>query len=432
MRPGRPRWRSTRARRALRSRCARYRRATPRAHPVVIPTFSGDLLVGRRPGELRLEVADRALDLTRPRPHRARHPVERSQLVDDRATDPRDRIRLELDVALRVVAVDRTHQAEQAVGDEVGLVHVSGQPRAEPAGHVLHERRVVHDQAVTQRLLAGSAVFEPEASAVGFPGHEERIRASGAFSSVLRARKRPSTRRARPTRRRLPTPHALQRRARSRRRSASAPRKAQASRSVPRPDHAVAASIQTDRRNRRLEGATEGRSSIGRAPVSKTGGCRFKSCRPCSNVGEPERRTPTRPLPGLLLGDRLSGDGRPGGLGAKRLSVLHSIGVHWYDRCVTFAAGCCRLSRDRLAGGGIFRGGRVGEAGPGGDQVPQRRSPASRYRLGDSRPTHARRRSGRLRRRCGLPLWSPANSRRGRRSPSLGCSVLASTLTQLG
>src|SRR3954447_8324000 len=27
--------------------------------------------------------------------------------------------------------------------------------------------------------------------------------------------------------------------------------------------------------------ATEGRSSIGRAPVSKTGGCRFKSCRPC-------------------------------------------------------------------------------------------------------------------------------------------------------
>ena len=27
--------------------------------------------------------------------------------------------------------------------------------------------------------------------------------------------------------------------------------------------------------------ATQGRSSIGRAPVSKTGGCRFESCRPC-------------------------------------------------------------------------------------------------------------------------------------------------------
>src|SRR5262245_5778830 len=30
-----------------------------------------------------------------------------------------------------------------------------------------------------------------------------------------------------------------------------------------------------------LEARTEGRSSIGRAPVSKTGGCRFESCRPC-------------------------------------------------------------------------------------------------------------------------------------------------------
>src|SRR5262245_36954755 len=27
--------------------------------------------------------------------------------------------------------------------------------------------------------------------------------------------------------------------------------------------------------------ATQGRSSTGRAPVSKTGGCRFESCRPC-------------------------------------------------------------------------------------------------------------------------------------------------------
>jgi hypothetical protein len=28
--------------------------------------------------------------------------------------------------------------------------------------------------------------------------------------------------------------------------------------------------------------AAEGRSSTGRAPVSKTGGCRFESCRPCA------------------------------------------------------------------------------------------------------------------------------------------------------
>src|SRR5207253_5756038 len=35
---------------------------------------------------------------------------------------------------------------------------------------------------------------------------------------------------------------------------------------------------------------TEGRSSIGRAPVSKTGGCRFESCRPCLASRERRRR----------------------------------------------------------------------------------------------------------------------------------------------
>ncbi len=138
---------------------------------VVIPTFAGDLLVGRRAPELRLELADRPLDLARPRAHRARHPVERAQLVDDRAADPRDRVGLELDVALGVVAVDRAHQAEQPVGDEVGLLDVGRQPRAEPARDVLDERRVVDDQPVAQRLLVRPAVLEPEAPAVGFPGH---------------------------------------------------------------------------------------------------------------------------------------------------------------------------------------------------------------------------------------------------------------------
>jgi hypothetical protein len=33
----------------------------------------------------------------------------------------------------------------------------------------------------------------------------------------------------------------------------------------------------------------QGRSSIGRAPVSKTGGCRFKSCRPCWAKGPQAR-----------------------------------------------------------------------------------------------------------------------------------------------
>src|SRR5215213_9964964 len=48
---------------------------------------------------------------------------------------------------------------------------------------------------------------------------------------------------------------------------------------------------------------TEGRSSTGRAPVSKTGGCRFESCRPCRlDQAETayERRFLYRPYPNSL------------------------------------------------------------------------------------------------------------------------------------
>ena len=116
----------------------------------VIPTFFAiSSSVGARP-ELRLERRDRALDLARPRAHRARHPVHRAQLVDDRALDARDRVRLELHVAVGLVALDRADQAEQAVRDEVALVDVRGQAAPEAAGDVLHERRVREDQPVAE------------------------------------------------------------------------------------------------------------------------------------------------------------------------------------------------------------------------------------------------------------------------------------------
>src|SRR5207249_2106831 len=75
------------------------------------PDLLGDLLVRRGAVELSLERRHRALDLTRARADRARHPVHGAQLVDDCALDPRDRERLELDVAVRVVALDRADQA---------------------------------------------------------------------------------------------------------------------------------------------------------------------------------------------------------------------------------------------------------------------------------------------------------------------------------
>ena len=259
---------------------------------VVIPTFAAiSSSVGAR-AERRLELADRPLDLAGPRPHRARHPVERAQLVDDRAADPRDRVGLELDVPLGVVAVDRAHQPEQPVRDEIGLLDVRRQPRAEPPGDVLHERRVVDDQPVAQRLVARSAVLEPEAPAVGFAGHGERIRASGAFSSVQPTRKIPSRARSRPPRPRSPTARGSSSRPRSPRKQRSDTLKSVGIAYRPTPDHA-----RDPGRYNRV--ATEGRSSIGRAPVSKTGGCRFESCRPCNTVGEPTR-FPHEPPPPVL------------------------------------------------------------------------------------------------------------------------------------
>ena len=115
---------------------------------LIHPELLGDLLVGRRPAELRLQAADRSLDVPRPRAHRTGHPVHRPQLVDDRPLDSRERVGLELDVAVGVVTLDRADQAEQPVLDEVALVDVAWQPAADPAGHVLDERRVGEDQAL--------------------------------------------------------------------------------------------------------------------------------------------------------------------------------------------------------------------------------------------------------------------------------------------
>ena len=94
------------------------------------------------------------LDVTGLRADRARHPVERAQLVDDRALDPGDGEGLELDLAVEVVALDRADQADQAVGDQVALLDVGGQPGGHPAGHVLDERRVRDDEALARPLVA--------------------------------------------------------------------------------------------------------------------------------------------------------------------------------------------------------------------------------------------------------------------------------------
>ncbi len=122
----------------------------------VIPTLSAISSSVGRAHQALLELRDRPLDLTGARAHRARHPVERAQLVDDRAPDARDRVRLELDLAIGIEPLDRPDQAEQPVRDEILLVDVRRQARPETAGDELDERRIGEDEPVPERLLAGA------------------------------------------------------------------------------------------------------------------------------------------------------------------------------------------------------------------------------------------------------------------------------------
>src|SRR3954451_24136667 len=122
----------------------------------------GHLLVRRRPVQPVLELAVSALDLAGPGAHGARHPVQRAQLVDDRAPDARDGVRLELDLAIEIEALDRVDQADQAVGDEVGLLDVRGQAGGHPAGDVLHQRGVSDDELLARAVGAAALVAAPE------------------------------------------------------------------------------------------------------------------------------------------------------------------------------------------------------------------------------------------------------------------------------
>ena len=97
-----------------RSTSARSRsgcRRAPRPSIPSLPAISSS--VGARCSFASSSAIARSIS-PRPRPHRSRHPVHRAQLVDDRALDPRDRERLELDVAIGVVALDRADQARAA------------------------------------------------------------------------------------------------------------------------------------------------------------------------------------------------------------------------------------------------------------------------------------------------------------------------------
>src|SRR5436190_4358555 len=122
----------------------------------------GHLLVSGRALKLSLQLRVRLLDVARACPDRPGHPVERAELVDDRALDACDGERLELDLAVEVEALDRADQAQEAVGDEVCLLDVRGQARGHPAGDELHERRVGDHEPLPRALVPLILVAPPE------------------------------------------------------------------------------------------------------------------------------------------------------------------------------------------------------------------------------------------------------------------------------
>ena len=251
-----------------------------------------DLLVGRRAHQRALEVGDRPLDLTGARADRPRHPVERAELVDDRTLDPDDRVGLELDLAVRVVPLDRADQAQQTVGDEILLVDVRRQARAETAGDELHERRVREDQAVAERAVVRAPELLPQGLRIPLERvraarrHDKRIRRAVAVSCLRQGH----TRRARSPIHSESAPAAnattQARPPESADHTATSPSETAITvKSTPSARRCTAAAYCAPRGARPDAGtiapAAQGRGAIGSAPVSKTGGCRFESCRPC-------------------------------------------------------------------------------------------------------------------------------------------------------
>ena len=82
----------------------------------------GNFLFVRCTAECVLEVGDRVLNGASTCPHRTWNPVERAQAVENRPTDARHRVGLELHTVVGVEFVDGVHQTEHTRAHEVGRV----------------------------------------------------------------------------------------------------------------------------------------------------------------------------------------------------------------------------------------------------------------------------------------------------------------------
>ncbi|OPZ06382.1 MAG: hypothetical protein BWZ10_02963 [candidate division BRC1 bacterium ADurb.BinA364] len=125
------------------------------------------LVVGGRPPQALLQLG---IGLFQPGgflPRRARHPVQRPQLVEDRPFDAEFGVGFELDFARRLEFVDGVHQADDAGVDQVVEFDVRRQAAGDAVGHILDKRQVFQNQGVAP-LQIGVLVWAGRGLGIGF------------------------------------------------------------------------------------------------------------------------------------------------------------------------------------------------------------------------------------------------------------------------
>src|SRR5439155_764800 len=109
-------------------------------------------LLARRPAEHALEHVRRLLDQARLLPHAARHPVERAQVVQDRAADAELRVGGERRLLPGIVLADGVEEPDDAPRHQVVHLDVRRLARRQALHHTPHERQVP-----AQHLLLAAA-----------------------------------------------------------------------------------------------------------------------------------------------------------------------------------------------------------------------------------------------------------------------------------
>ena len=84
-----------------------------------------------------------------PSPHRPWHPVHGTQFVDDGTADARQCVCRKCPPASRLESIHGFKESTHTSGHQIGVIHLRWKARSKTPGRVLHQRRVMQDQAFT-------------------------------------------------------------------------------------------------------------------------------------------------------------------------------------------------------------------------------------------------------------------------------------------